>query len=153
MQTYFAAPPSAPSQFGVPDDRHHCDDAPHIGVVFVHGVGFQEASDTFVGAVGPLIRLIREGGYPEFEPLPDPVVRGGLIPDTSLPYAELAVPTVEPMPPNIGSSRRRGGRRRSARQAWRQCSAGLEVKAESPARRGGWDGDPRPLGIRALLRR
>jgi hypothetical protein len=94
MQTYFESAP-APSD-GATDARHHCDEATaHVGVVFVHGVGFQEASDTFVGAIGPLIRLIREAGYPQHEPLPDPVVRGGVIPGTTLPYSEIAVPTVE----------------------------------------------------------
>jgi hypothetical protein len=96
MQTYFAAPPAGPGEARASQARHHCDEASaHVGVVFVHGVGFQEASDTFVEAIGPLIRLIREGGYPEFEPLPDPVVRGGLVPGTTMPFAEVAVPTVE----------------------------------------------------------
>jgi hypothetical protein len=73
-----------------------CDDAvAHVGVVFVHGVGFQDAGQTFVDAVAPLIRLIREAGYPQYDPLPDPVIRGGSIAGTTLPFAEIAVPTVE----------------------------------------------------------
>ena len=73
-----------------------CDEAVgHVGVVFVHGVGFQDAGQTFVDSVAPLIRLIREAGYPQYNPLPDPVIRGGSIAGTSLPFAEIAVPTVE----------------------------------------------------------
>jgi hypothetical protein len=44
-------------------DLPACDKSrvPHIGVLFVHGVGYQLRGDTFRAATSPLIQLLREG--------------------------------------------------------------------------------------------
>lgn len=66
---------------------------PHVGVLLVHGVGFQKAGDTFRESVGPLIRLLREGGYQGQDPLPDPTrIAAEALPGSDLPFMELDLP-------------------------------------------------------------
>jgi hypothetical protein len=65
---------------------------PHVGVLFVHGVGFQEAGETFSTSTEPLIRAIREGIPASENPLPDPVIRAtSAFGDRAAPAAEVRV--------------------------------------------------------------
>jgi len=66
----------------------------HVGVLFVHGVGFQEAGETFSTSVEPLIRAIREGLPSSENPLPDPVIRAtSAFGDRAAPAAEVRIVT------------------------------------------------------------
>lgn len=71
--------------------RRCFDEAPHVGVVFVHGVGFQESGDTFADSMAALLRVIREATH-RTSPTADPVLRGRqLSSEAELPVAEIAV--------------------------------------------------------------
>lgn len=61
-------------------------------MLFVHGVGFQEAGETFSGATEALIRAIREAIPAADSPLPDPVIRAtASFGDRQAPAAEVRV--------------------------------------------------------------
>jgi hypothetical protein len=65
----------------------------HVGVVFVHGVGFQHSGDTFRESIAPFMRLLREAGFPGEDPLHDPTrVAAQELPGTDLPFVELDLP-------------------------------------------------------------
>jgi len=54
-----------------------CDkpDVPHLGVLFVHGVGYQLSGEIFNSNTARIVRFIREAMYPD-DPLRDPVRYG-----------------------------------------------------------------------------
>lgn len=81
--------PAAPSALG--DLKP--GEAAHVGVLFVHGLGFQLRGDIFRDSVAPLLRFLREAAFERPEPLEDPTrVAAESLPGTDLPFVELDVP-------------------------------------------------------------
>jgi hypothetical protein len=95
--------PPAPVQ-GEPE-RHSATVAPveavprSVGIVFVHGIGTQGPSDTFLDWSRPIVELLGAWRAGEDEP-GDPVVRAAFdFSPTTTPLLELAIPAAAGLPP------------------------------------------------------